>query len=66
MLYIIKPQEDARWRVMRYKGGFAAIDDMHHTSRGDDIPLLSQWINKKGVTKCCSFFMVISKKTTFD
>ncbi|MBR2634724.1 MAG: hypothetical protein IKD31_03990, partial [Clostridia bacterium] len=21
MLYIIKPQEDARWRVMRYKGG---------------------------------------------
>ena len=21
VLYIIKPQEDARWRVMRYKGG---------------------------------------------
>ena len=37
---IIKPQEDARWRVMRYKGGNAALDDMHRTSCGDDIPSL--------------------------
>ena len=28
-LYIIKPQENTRWRVMRYKGGFAALDDIH-------------------------------------
>jgi len=24
-LYIIKPQEDARWRVMRYKGGLPPL-----------------------------------------
>jgi hypothetical protein len=24
-LYIIKPHEDARWRVMRYKGGFPPL-----------------------------------------
>ena len=27
-LYIIKPQVDARWRVMIYKGGIAALDDI--------------------------------------
>ena len=27
-LYIIKPQEDARYRVMIYKGGIAALDDI--------------------------------------
>ena len=37
-LYIIKPQENARWRVMRYSPKGA--DDMHHASRGDDIPSL--------------------------
>jgi len=25
VLYIIKPQEDARWRVMRYKGGLPPL-----------------------------------------
>ena len=38
-LYIIKPQVDARWRVMRYKGA-RALEDIHHASRGDDIPSL--------------------------
>ena len=38
--YIIKPQVDARWRVMRYKGGNAALDDIHRTLCGDDIPSL--------------------------
>ena len=42
VLYIIKPQENARWRVMRYKGGNAALDDMHRTSCGDDIPSLRE------------------------
>ena len=37
-LYIIKPQENARWRVMRYSPKGA--DDMHHASRGDDMPSL--------------------------
>jgi hypothetical protein len=27
-LYIIKPQENARWCVMIYKGGNAALDDI--------------------------------------
>ena len=38
--YIIESQVDTRWRVMRYKGGIADLDDMHRTSRGDDIPSL--------------------------
>ena len=38
--YIIESQVDTRWRVMRYKGGVADLDDMHRTSRGDDIPSL--------------------------
>jgi len=38
VLYIIKPQENARWRVMRYSPKGA--DDMHHASRGDDMPSL--------------------------
>ena len=25
VLYIIKPQENTRWRVMRYKGGFPPL-----------------------------------------
>jgi len=37
-LYLIKPQEYARWRVMRYSPNGA--DDMHHASRGDDMPSL--------------------------
>ena len=32
-LDIIKPQEDARYRVMRYSP--AGADDIHRTSRGD-------------------------------
>ena len=45
-LYIIKPQVDTRWRVMRYNNGSAVVDDIHRTSRGDDIPSLSAWIKK--------------------
>ncbi len=41
-LYIIKPQGNARWRVVRYKGSDAAFDDIHRTSRGDDIPSLRE------------------------
>ena len=37
-LDIIKPQVDARWRVMRYSPKGA--DDMHHASRSDDMPSL--------------------------
>ena len=37
-LYIIKPQVDTRWRVMRYSP--AGADDMHRTSCGDDMPSL--------------------------
>jgi hypothetical protein len=33
VLHIIKPQADARWRVMKYSPKGA--DDMHHASRGD-------------------------------
>ncbi|MBO5439624.1 MAG: hypothetical protein J6A53_03100, partial [Clostridia bacterium] len=40
VLYIIKPQIDTRWRVMRYKGGIAALDDIHRTLCDDDIPSL--------------------------
>ena len=36
--YIIKRRKDARWRVMRYSP--IGADDMHHASRGDDIPSL--------------------------
>ena len=39
VLYIIKPQENARWRVMRYKGA-RALDDMRRTSCVDDMPSL--------------------------
>ena len=38
VLYIIKPQENARWRVMRYSPKGA--DDMHRTLCGDDMPSL--------------------------
>ena len=38
VLYIIKPQADTRWRVMRYSP--AGADDIHRTSRGDNIPSL--------------------------
>ncbi|MBO5930886.1 MAG: hypothetical protein J6Q70_01465 [Clostridia bacterium] len=38
VLYLIKPQVDARWHVMRYSPKGA--DDMHRTSRGDDMPSL--------------------------
>ena len=34
----------------------AAFDDIHRTPRGDDIPLLSQWIEKRASRKRCSFF----------
>ncbi len=37
-LYLIKPQGNARWRVMRYSPKGA--DDMHRTSCGDDMPSL--------------------------
>ena len=40
VLYIIKPQENTRWRVMRYSP--TGADDMHRTSRGDDIPSLRE------------------------
>ena len=36
--YIIKPQADTRWRVMIYSPKGA--EDMHRTSRGDDMPSL--------------------------
>ena len=29
------------------KGDFLALDDMHHSSSGDDMPRPSAWINKK-------------------
>jgi len=40
VLYIIKPQ--ARCTLMRdeIQGRLAALDDMHHASRGDDMPSL--------------------------
>ena len=38
VLYIIKPQEDARCRVMRYSPKGA--DDMHRALCGDDMPSL--------------------------
>ena len=37
-LYLIKPQGDARWRVMIYSP--TGADAMHRTSRGDDMPSL--------------------------
>ena len=40
VLYIIKPQENTRWRVMRYNNGSAVVGDIHRTSRGDDMPSL--------------------------
>ena len=38
VLYRIKPQANARWRVMRYSPDGA--DDMHRTLCGDDMPSL--------------------------
>jgi len=38
VLHLIKPQEYARRRMMRYSPKGA--DDMHHASRGDDMPSL--------------------------
>ena len=38
VLYIIKPQEDTRWRVMRYSP--AGADDIRRTSCVNDIPSL--------------------------
>ena len=38
VLYIIKPQVDARWRVMRYSP--VGTDDMHRMLCGDDMPSL--------------------------
>ena len=38
VLYIIKLQVDARWRVMRYS--LKGADDIHRTLCGDDIPSL--------------------------
>ena len=35
-----------------------AFDDIHRTSRGDDIPLLSQWIEKRASQLRCSIFCV--------
>ena len=40
VLYIIKLRRNTRWRVMRYKGDHSALDDMHRTLRGDDMPSL--------------------------
>jgi hypothetical protein len=39
-LYIIKPQENTRWRMMRYNNGSAVVGDIHRTPRGDDMPSL--------------------------
>ena len=39
---------------MRYKGGFAAFDDIHATR--DDIPLLSQWIKKSTCSRKSIFW----------
>ena len=40
-LYIIKPQERYSPKgADEIQGRFAALDDMHRTSRGDDIPSL--------------------------
>ena len=40
VLYIIKPQENTRWRVMRYEGGSAVVGDIHRTPRDDNMPSL--------------------------
>lgn len=42
-LYIIKPQGDTRQSVMRYKGGFAALDDIQPV-RADYMPILDKKI----------------------
>ena len=39
-LDIIKPQGDARYPRDEIQGRLAALDDMHRTSRGDDMPSL--------------------------
>ena len=63
VLYIIKPQVDARWRVMRYSPEGA--DDMHRTSHGDDMPRQAAWIKKNEVI--ASFFFGLPERIrTFD
>jgi len=39
-LYIIKPQVKCTLARDEIQGRLAALDDMHHASRGDDIPSL--------------------------
>ena len=38
-------------RCDEIQGRLAALDDIHRTSYGDDMPLLSQWIKKGAVSK---------------
>ena len=45
-VYIIKPQENARWRVMRYKGGLPPL--MIYTTASWWYAKPAAWINKKG------------------
>ena len=52
-LYIIKPQEDARYRVMIYKGGIAALDDIPPCGGWYAKP--AAWI-KKSENKVLGFF----------
>ena len=40
VLYIIKPQEKCTLARDEIQGRLAALDDIHHASRGDDIPSL--------------------------
>ena len=43
VLYIIKPQERYSLKgADEIQGWLAALDDMHHASRGDDIPSLRE------------------------
>ena len=47
VLYIIKPTDLYTLKRDEIQGRKPALDDIHLASRGDDMPSLSAWINKK-------------------
>ena len=55
-LYIIKPQGKCTLARDEIQGRLAALDDIHRTSRGDDMPSLSAWIKKFDKSKLVEFF----------
>jgi hypothetical protein len=59
-VYGIKPQGNARYRVMPYRR--KATDSIHRTSCGNSMPSLAAWI-KKSTSFSSSIFFGAGKRT---